>query len=134
MPIFESTSAGSQVNSEPVSTNASTGGGASSSRLGLDATTLTLNMLTRALNTRRRVRASWLSRHSTLLQLRDGFLHFLQVNIGLRRIGDVRDLAIEADEKAHASGDFFAGGPRGESVGDLAVRVREQREVQFVFL
>jgi hypothetical protein len=50
-PIFDKASAGSHVNSEPLSTSASSGGVDSSSRLGLQATTLTLNTLTRALNT-----------------------------------------------------------------------------------
>ncbi len=72
--------------------------------------------------------------YSALLQLGDRFLHVVEVNVRLRRVGDVRDLAILPDEKTDAAGDIFAGHAHAERIGNLAVRVREQREVQIVFL
>src|SRR6187455_2884442 len=46
----------------------------------------------------------------------------------------MRNLAILPDEKADAAGDVFAGHTHAERIGNLAVRVREQREVQIVLL
>lgn len=53
--------------------------------------------------------------------------------IGGGHVGDVGDLAVEADEEARAARHVLAGlATHPEGVGDLAVRVGEQREVQAV--
>ena len=68
-----------------------------------------------------------------LCQFGDGVPRLSQMHIGGRAIGHVRDFAVEADQKAHAAGHAFASHPHSVSVGDFAIRVGQQREIEGVF-
>jgi hypothetical protein len=65
--------------------------------------------------------------------VRDRALHFTQVNGGVRGIGDVDDPAIGRDQKADAAVHVFMIHADTVEIGDFALSINEEGEVQIVF-
>ena len=61
------------------------------------------------------------------------FIHLAQVRVGARGVGHVRDLAIQADQEAHAPGHVAVRHLHPVGVRDLAIGIGQQGEVQLVF-
>src|SRR6266702_4198773 len=68
-----------------------------------------------------------------LSQIRDGVLHFIDMDVRGRIVRDVRDLAICADQEADAPRHVLARHPRAKLVGNLSLGVHQQGKVEFVF-
>src|SRR5258708_31763475 len=68
----------------------------------------------------------------TLLQPSNRILHFVEMDFGIARVGDVDNFSVEADEKADAFGHFLAIHANTVNVRDPAIRVREQSEIQII--
>src|SRR6266478_5651468 len=68
-----------------------------------------------------------------LSQIRDGVLHFIEMDVRGRIVRDVRDLAICPDQDADAPRHVLARHPRAKLVGNLSLAVHEQGKVEVVF-
>src|SRR2546425_10886049 len=71
----------------------------------------------------------------TLLELAHRLLHFAQVRVGPHRVSDMRNFAVQSDQKARSPGQVPAPHPHAHAVciGDLSIRVRQQWKIAAVF-
>src|ERR1039458_7746833 len=71
---------------------------------------------------------------SVSVELLYRFFHLAQMRVGARGVGHVRDLAVQADQEAHAPRHVAVRHLHSVGVRDLPVGVRQQGEVQVVIL
>ena len=63
-------------------------------------------------------------------ELLDCLFHLAQVRVGARPVGHVRELAVQADQEAHASRHVLVRHLHSVGVRDLAIGIRQQGEIQ----